>query len=486
MRYADIKHNIFEKITEGLAGEATKLMMKEIKEWVNTKAYSEFLSALDLTDAVEDMHVESSLAYEGNDQKAMDRASDTRDKILSKIEQTLYHDESIREPLIASLVEQMETILQKLTVDYVEKNFGKIEPFVRGNDYETESKKHLYWLQHILVHIKLDGKFPSGKPKTGGGFFTRFPDKKDFENHAYSKQNLKWDGNDLPVGIVVLADTNELWSAYVNLIVQRYHIDEYGESMVEGNPLRKVLPSIISTYVHEVGHLEQEIKKKSKGWSRSSGITLLKNNKKREPVASMKRDDPRGSPNKYGNDTRTYKKFRPGLKGNPDHLSGIDNVEAHSDEYVARMTEYYGTRHEIDAHAASTASTIVSEYMLDNERDGRYPEQRQRELNSQIESIIYHISKGYGVGVSCHSYDAYVTYVRDKIKNADKVLKAGRYPLQKVDTLHRKVWRLYMLKLVKHLMAYIKPVTSEYDHEDGNPRQSKTGNVRLGQRPALP
>ena len=494
-------NHLFESvISENLALEAWQIGLETIKSWTN-KSFPLFLDKIGYTEQMHNIldqeptnekfrNANGKVDYDAFD-KASQKWSNERDQVSEEINDKLDRAdedeiEDIRgaSQLIRDFIDTVEISLQDLTKKYVEDKFGKIDPFVGSGNYDEESKKHLYWLQHILVHITTNAvnRNEKPKPKTGGGFFSKFPNEKDFTEHQTSQREVDWK-NDLKVGIVIHSSKAKIWEAVRYLLKARLYIKLYAEDLTETKPAEIFLTEIIPTYVHEVGHLEQDIRRQITGkWSRDQGITYLPTpGEKRKTIKKFSATGP-------------TKKVRVGRRGDSDRLG--------NDEWgnEPRVANYYGTRHEIDAHAASTASALIINFLKEHNRYYRSTEsatEKQIAINQAVDDILETISYGllpYGaddVGRStgAHSFERYRALVQGKINQIKQRRDAQgnldparrRYPLPKVDVLGRKVWRIYMLSLVKQLLAYKKPIEwkdddwRQEDHKQA--RKSKVGNI---------
>jgi hypothetical protein len=186
----------------------------------------------------------------------------------------------------------------------------------------------------------------------------------------------------------------------------------------------------------------------------------------------------RGNNLKDPNDS--YLRFRAGKKGTPDFMGDDDW------DNLLRVTNYYASSHEIEAHAAATAAELLSGHIEDEAvRRSRYPDpiRQQRDLNDTVRELVREIADGY------RSYEGrlalYRAYMRDNIPDRPAIKHdpiTGKTSMGKADIEHRKVWRLFITKLIKHLMAYVKPVSAseeqrEYYDLSQEPTTSKTGKL---------
>ena len=137
--------------------------------------------------------------------------------------------------------------------------------------------------------------------------------------------------------------------------------------------------------MHEVGHLEQSIRRQlaGPGRGRESFTVLPDPEKRRNRVQDWKPDREkrlRGSPtskhNRKGYKDRVY---RAGRRGRPSMLGNDD----YSDN---EFREYLGTRDEIEAHAMGTAASMVAEWRKEQSRYSDY--NNQRNLNAAIDDMI--------------------------------------------------------------------------------------------------
>ena len=102
---------------------------------------------------------------------------------------------------------------------------------------------------------------------------------------------------------------------------------------------------------------------------------------------------------------------------------------------------------------------MVQEFLEEQERFGwrRTSEAEfQHNLNRFVDDAIVNLKYRYTAEKG--SLGSYYAYIKDRIEQVD--YRIGE-PLPKADILHRKVWRIYMTKLVKALEEYKKPVPKE-------------------------
>ena len=214
---------------------------------------------------------------------------------------------------------------------------------------------------------------------------------------------------------------------------------------------------IIDVFVHEVNHMYQATTRSLAGPGRGQwSLGLIPDPEKTvvDRKASEMQKKGRGS-DKLNKGDPAYRKFKAGKRGHPTR-SPRNKDNEHS------WSEYLGTMDEIDSHAIGTAADIVSEYYSELKTNGRGFNFNQKNLNYTIDNFIEDIKYG---SLSSSSFDSYKRFVRDKIKKMDDALPASALP--KIDILHRKVWRLYVSRLIRYLQTYKKPIEkSDWDYDE--------------------
>lgn len=399
-----------------------------------------------------------------------------RDKLYDMV-----HDHHFWKQDIDALIEGFEALLQRVATAYIEDRYGEIDRTADEN-YEDRSKRHLFFLQHIVVRIRTDAvNAKTGEAKDAGGHFSRFGGV-DWDT-AYTRGHVD-PRNDLSVGINLDTSVEKLRTLLQQATFRAMHEDLYGEDSSDWHNIsHDVLDDMLDTFVHEVTHLEQNIrfelenrqrpleKQSVKGW----GISYL-------PRPGKGKDRKIGYHPKhryrYGAKGKS-KPWKMGKRGHPSHLEG--------DDYSGgRWEEYLGTAHEIEAHANSAAAALIAEHFKNSDFPWVSEMERNRQLNEFIDDAIRSLT--WGSLMNVHSLRSYRDYIRSRIDRIDqslgtKPIKPGRYPLPKVDQLHRKVWRIFMKKLVNALLAYKKPV--EPDSWDDPP--PRTGKLEYpSKKPELP
>ena len=386
-----------------------------------------------------------------------DQRSKLRDDQYQREYELLIHDENpaFHEHLVKTFKEMLEAQLRAASLSYLESQFGQVEKMVPGERYEDLRKRHLYFLQYLSVHIDTTATYKSGKPRTAGGYFTKFPSKDEFQD-TWSQQNVDWK-NQVGYGIKLYATENSIWLAAITPIMESLHIEHFGEYVDRDNGLPNLLKKILPTWVHETVHAHQWTKRGVLGkdyYKYDWGMTYTPQKKKRPTV------------DRYNRTLQVTQRFkRGGTRGFPSHLENEENSE------MGEWIEYFGTAHEIEAHAAGAAAGIIHSLMqnLDQYYDADH---QQRELNTDIDYMIKNISWGDipDEGGSLRSYYNHIRneamrYLRLKTSARDRDMSRDPRALYKVDIGARKVWTIFLTKLVKHLQAYKKPVRSWSDRD---------------------
>lgn len=485
MRIADLFEN--EALTEGLSRvsvtEVWDRVTKAVERWVRDtmpRAKSALVPGmmedLDALEA-ERRRLETEEGWQAG-ARLTNRISNLRDDINGRFKSGIVEQRFG----LDSFKAMIEHELQEIAREHIERTFGKIEPMERGKDYDTQRSKHLYWLQHIVVTLRMGAlNKKTGREKTGGGYFAKWlPSNDDFDTLYYRDNVDKM--QDLGVGIALFAAEKDVLKLIRNLLTNELQEEVYGEPML-GDELPAWLQDTLDTYVHEVAHLEQDVRRQLSSraagrYPRDHGISYTPAPKDRK--ASEYRGNEK--PLKRGPDTEKNRKassrsYMAGKRGNPDRLSDDDFSDP------VRLTDYYGTAHEIEAHAAGAAANIVSAFKREEaSRRRRYRDvtDDQLRLNEFIDSSVSDLKSGYWP--EHHSVRQMLTLMRDKIVPADG----------KADIGHRKVWRIFMTKLIRYLMSFRKDVewTDPEDWRRGEapqPRASKAGDITFPARqPKLP
>lgn len=324
----------------------------------------------------------------------------------------------------------MERELQDVTREHIEKQFGPIEPLDRTMRYDDQTKKNLYFLTHIIVHLDRTGKSPND------GYFQRSPNWADLTDHRYTQQHVD-PKHDFGVQINIKAPES-LRNVAENLIARACRIDLYGEDFGTKEFLDDFLLNIVNTFVHEVAHLEQFV--------RLSNAALGKINLNRSVMTYLPTPGtprPRVPSWQFPVGHRqTGKAVKVGRRGaveyRPRDTNGYDN--------------YYGTSHEIDAHAAGTAADILSRALIDRARWAPREDavDRQIAINQYVDDAIQDIKGMISMSGSIAAYEQRVrSFIPTVPFNAERA---------KADIGYRKVWRLFLTKLARHLVAHKKPI----------------------------
>jgi hypothetical protein len=489
--------DLFESIQQTIYMDAWETLTKSVKEWADNVGMPKLKAKLPMS-KLEKFNDEN----DPEGEKRNNFLSDIRDDaeyLLSSYRDDF--DEELMDELIASVKHTMEISLQDFARNYIEEKLGKIEPFDpdeydKSRDFEKQTAKRHYQLQHIIVQLQTDGKYKTNNtPKTSGGYFQKNLGKGDL-NTEYEKNNFNVQnkGRELGVGINIYTSKDNLQQFVRDYLLDKFEEFYFGESLGErDNPNKKYFKSILSTFTHEVIHLEQDTRKyMNKNQSYTTGITYTPNVKNR--LAQAKKTNSGKGSDKLNPNNASYRHYKAGKRGKPDHL-GDDNYDS------ASFIDYLGTAHEIEAHAAGAAGDAIGEMLSDRYRDHNHYSKvdKQIAINQWIDQVIEDAKNG----VFPHSRSAgyYLDYIKEKISNIDKVIKIKRdaegnidpsrskYPAAKVDILHRKVWRIFMTKFIKHLLAYKKPIPWEYEDdyrkEYPEPRKAKIGGITQKIKPVV-
>lgn len=372
--------------------------------------------------------------------------------------------------LVKTFKEMLENQLRQASMSYIEGMFGKREDYDNSESWDEIQKKNLYFLRYLIVDIDFTATYKkSGKPRTGGGYFQRFPQKGEFTD-TYS-QNLDWK-NDVGFAIKVYTSENKLWLAAVGIVIEALHIEHFGEATEPNNGLENLLGDILPTWVHETVHMEQTTRRRAQGknfYKHDWGMTYTPQIKKRPAV------------DKFNKELQITQKFKHGGKrGFPSHLEDIENTT------MAEWIEYFGTAHEIEAHAAGAAADAVHSVMKNLQRYSSHRDATyfQSELNHGIDSIIQDLTYAYLPTEGHSSFNSYFDHIKGeamrylRLKQPQIDIRDQRV-LNKINFGARKVWTIFLKKLTKHLLAYKKPVP---DYSDRDPRL-RTPMIR---KPELP
>lgn len=448
---------ISEAIKQPLVSHVVRVIKASIKKWAGKEVRDQIhlLNLKPMFDSLRELI---------DTDETGDKSSKLRDDIWQKLCDRFPYSEkdaSRRIDFTYNMRADIEYELQKFARETIETRYGKIDDYdhSRQDDFYDSSatKKNLYWLQHILVHIRTDRVGKHGI-KNSGGHFSSVPFKAEYSDSHYANHEMNWN-TDLGVGIVLYASSADQYSVARSAVMDLFHEELFGEPEEVGYFEDNWLTKIVPTFLHELTHLEQHSRAKSNNSSyRQNGITYTPNpsTKPKRNSADAKTwmpDSKKGSDRK--NSSLAFRSFKPGARGNPDHLTDIDYDNAD------RMTDYYGTAHEIEAHAVSLASHIVMDHEHNMAR-ARYPitdGDRAIRMNDFVIEAIRDLKNGWQTG---YTYERYKSYFKDFIPSPGD-------GLSKVDIGKRKVWRIFLTKVIKHLESYLTEVPdNEWDEPKPN------------------
>lgn len=360
------------------------------------------------------------------------------------------HDELYKE-LMSTFINMVEETLRKTALEYIETTVGKIEPFVPSADVSKrylQYKQHLYWLQHLVVH--LDTEHEESR-KGVHGHFQRNPNfAKDYQNE-YNKNNIN-PKTDLGAAIKIYMNPSKVWNALYKVLMNKVQIILFGEPQDDDSDIENFLEHLLPLYVHETTHLAQYTRTKPSArgdLGKSSGLSYLPNLIKNRNAEDLNINNVRGSDKR--NKDRNYRVYKAGRRGKPSRLpKGYSWAE-----YI----EYLGSTHEIGAWAAGAAAEVIHDILpKDQFVYGNNPERKIRDLNHNIDEIITDIQHGYYQNDSIRRY-------ADNIKSQIEAEARKEYsehgeksPIKKVDIGYRKVWRKFITKLINNLLAYKKDI----------------------------
>jgi hypothetical protein len=384
-------------------------------------------------------------AYEKDDWKTAEKISDSidviRDKIITALEIMSYNKSIVEE-----LVHVLELELQDITHDYIEKYYGKIEPITDpGVDRNSGNinfdalfdTKNLYWAEHIIIQLQLDGVSKiTGKPKTSGGYFQRRASKSEVTSKTGS--TINW-GDEFAVLINIYVDKNKIWRVITNELENQINEEIVGE-YEDQQLITKLIKPIVRTFLHEVVHFEQEIRArtKTKGKNYYTRTVLPNTDLPRSKETNWEPEKiSKGSPNQ----TSKYPKYRAGRRGNyPD-------IDSSNDPKV--WAEYLGHNIEIEAHAATVAADIYADIATD--RVGyRGRKMSPEDINYSIDNSIDDVRWG----------NFPPNWYQNQI--ADKARAAIANPnMSNEDKRFIKVWNTFRKKLIQHLNSYKKDVPND-------------------------
>ena len=388
-------------------------------------------------------------AYDKDDWKGAEKISDSidtiRDTIITALEAMSY-----RESIVEELVHVLELELQDIVRDYIEKYYGKIEPITdpgaNRRNFKTDEinalfdTKNLYWAEHIIVQLQLDGvSKKTGEPKTGGGYFQKSPS--DSEITSKTGSHIRW-GDEFAVLINIYVDKHQIWHVITNELENQITEEVVGE-YEDLHLITKLIKPIVKTFLHEVVHFEQEIRARANTKGKNYTYkTKLPNTDIPRPKAYIhwnpEKNKSKGSPNQ----TLPYRSFRAGRRGHyPNNLDSTNDPKV--------WAEYLGHDIEIEAHAAHVASEIYSDMVTDRfgYRNRKMP---QEDINYNLDSKIDDIKFGY----VDHNY--YNNVIADRAKAA----AADPTPSNE-DKRFLKVWNLFRKKLIQHLNSYKREIPKD-------------------------
>ncbi len=463
---------LYEVIEAPLYQNGYQAVMAGVKQWVQEtmKVVDQYTYKTQYRDQVRQYPADD----DSND--SFEKRDSLRDDQYDREYTTLVGDENraLHELLVKTFKEMLEKQLREAAIGYMEGQFGKIERTVPKENYEELQKRHLYFMQYIIIDIDIAATYKSGKPRTSGGYMQSSPSKNEFTD-TWSKGNVDW-GNELGFGIKLYSTDNAIWLAAVGVLVESLHIEHFGEIQERKEGFPNLLKNILPTWVHEVVHVEQWTRRRllnKNFYKYDMGMSYTPQQKKRPAFT------------RYNKDLEVNQKFkRGGTRGFPSHLNAIENAD------TAEWIEYFGTSHEIEAHAAGAAAHFLHDIMQDEgrHRSNFYSDDyRQSQINYAIDNIINDISHGY-IETNIHSLGSYynlirneaMRYIRLKSAKRDYDISRDQRVLNKIDIGARKVWTIFLSKLIKHLQSY-KKTAADWSERDPRFRLPMPKN-----QPALP
>jgi hypothetical protein len=288
-------HHLFESIVQPNAGVVTHLLTNLIRRMI--------AGYLDREMQMDDEFSQlwrvwrEKLDDWGNEDRGKDRdaiSSYFYNHIIQKIDR----DASI----IKDMKNRIERELQNFSRDYIEniefntKDGKKKLKIGLSNIDETRNVEKvldvpLYWLQHIIVELKISNSNIDDISKKGGGYFDRYP-RNIGSDHEYANAEYN-PKNQFAVHIVIYSEMFK-WREMIHEEMTRiFDIELYGESS-EGNNISKFTRPMVSTFLHELTHLEQDTRARVRNpYYRSHGITYTPNPTKPRQVAVVRCDPPR-------------------------------------------------------------------------------------------------------------------------------------------------------------------------------------------------
>lgn len=320
----------------------------------------------------------------------------------------------------------LEKVLQQTAMNYIQSKLSGL-----GD---------LSFLKQILVDLDYRAKSKSGKPKKAGGYYQHSPKSGEFSA-----------GGDDMRGIKLYTTRDSLWEAACYILFHGIQREMFGEAEPD-RELSALLSEILPTFTHEVVHLEQDLRKQFRGSAGGlGGLSYTPQDKKRPSI--MRQTNNRG----------LYARFRGGKRGLPSRLGDMENIE------WTEWVEYFGTDHEIEAHAAGAAAAMIHDIIRDTERSSYYQNNPQVAINNYVDGAIEDLQAGF-LPNDHHSLRDYQNYIREQ---GYKLLRLRKWKderaLNKINIGARKVWKIFLTKVVKHLLAYKKTVIDPYQENPRNP-----------------
>jgi hypothetical protein len=372
--------------------------------------------------------------------KLVDKSQDLQGEVQLK----LYNSEPNTD-IVEEFIDVLELHLQDLARDYMEAQFGKIEQYKHDEPWEENTKKNLYWLQHIIVQLDTTDKNKhTGEPKTDGGYFQRSPQKSKL--HSRSSQKIDWQ-TDLAQHINIYTSKEKLWTVLTHRLLDKDSQNRYGDSGGD-NPVPAFLKELVRTYVHEVVHMDQnarvniKMQSSDRGYRKGDYTMIPDPSVPRPKLYAYDKNDPRGKASQKDDWRR---KYRGGRRG--QNVQDIDNFGYNVDRWAA----YLGSVNEIEAHASHAATQLYSDF-ISNEpfRYSYSTNDKQRRVNEFVDSAIEDVKWGY------FPNNTYANIIAPTARQAMANSNPSARELQFL-----KVWKLYLKKIVKHLQSYKKEVPKD-------------------------
>ena len=437
--------------TAGLTQATYDLLTREIDQFIRWNAESIF-------DSVgEGDYLKKMSSLEKRIEEIRERGLDWReeDKLVSSlqyksqdisgnVQSKLYNSEPNTD-IVEEFIDVMELHLQDLARDYMEAQFGKIEQYKHDEPWDENKKKNLYWLQHIIVQLDTTGKNEvTGEPKTGGGYFQRQPQKSTL--HSRSSQQIDWQ-NDLAQHINIYTSKEKLWTVLTHRLLEKDSVNRYGDSGVD-NPVPKFLKELVSTYVHEVVHMDQNARARikqqtsNKSFGRGDYTKIPDTSVRRPQLYAYDKNDTRG---KASQKDSWRRKYRGGRRGQETY-----DIEKYANN-LDRWAAYLGSVNEIEAHASHAATEFYSNFISNEPFRYSYSiNDKQRRVNEFIDSAIEDVKWGYFPN---NTYPNIIApTARQAMANSNPTARERQF---------LKVWKLYLKKIVKHLQSYKKEVPKD-------------------------